>query len=140
MAAIAAADASNRKTLIKQSAVQRGQQGGGARSPDIKTPTNWWLELANLQEGTGRADGSDKLEQAERDIAFMGDGYRAAVIWSRKGSRLINVTMRISTLIETLSSGGGSWSCAFKAASSSTAVIPFETFCKILEAQYVASR
>lgn len=43
-------------------------------------------------------DCSDKLEQAEADIAALTDPRTPAVVWARKGSPAVYVTMRIGDL------------------------------------------
>jgi hypothetical protein len=145
---LAELDGSTPKTrpgIVKRSVVQRGQQGGGAKAPDVVTPTTWWLELQWAQPGKGRADCSDKLEQAERDVNDMPNGseaWRPAVIWAKKGSPIINVTLRAMTLMSELCdrsywipAGGQA-----ELARSMPAIISFEDFVKLLERDHDRSR
>lgn len=100
-----AATPQTRPKLLLQSSVRRGDQRRGAREPDIVTPSTWWLELqCKSPNSGGKRDGTDKLNQAQRDIMGRPDcpWYRPAVVERRKGSPRVWVTMPAHTLAATL--------------------------------------
>jgi len=98
--AIKAAGNTDRKRLMSESVVRRGDQAKNAREPDIVVRGSaWWFELQDAAHPTPLA----KLQQAERD---MGRAIaRGSETWSRPvaichkmQSRSITVTMRFATL------------------------------------------
>ena len=98
---IATANAKTRPALMQQSSVRRGDQRGGAREPDLVTPSHWWLELHCAAENRGRVNASDKLEQAIRDSANT-HWIWPAVVFRRKGSPLVWVTLQLVTLADAM--------------------------------------
>lgn len=92
------------RRLLKASCIRRSEQGRGARSPDLITPTHWWFELNDSAAPVPL----NKLDQAERDIRSLATTDNPwvvpAVIWHRKASPTINVTLRANAFLRTFNS------------------------------------
>jgi hypothetical protein len=79
--------------------VRRSQQSGGAYEPDVVVEgLSLWTECQHANEPTPLL----KLAQAERDASAAGGFRLPVVVWKRSGSRVVNVTLRLWTLVWTL--------------------------------------
>ncbi len=93
--ALAKKDRKLHRELQKTSRVRRTRQADGAVQSDLNvTNCPWWFELS-----TGKnVNPTNKLHQAEGDVAMVDSARRPIVITREKGAKSIRATMRFTTL------------------------------------------
>ena len=132
--AIEAADSTQRKKLMSQSWVRRGEQGRDAYEPDVIAPCEWWMELQNGESRTPEA----KLAQAKRDLAVYrgrnadGPWRRPVAIYHHKGARSIIVCLELHDLLE---GAGGVMPLGAREIADLEVRIDYQEFLKILRSR-----